>query len=346
MKLGVALGYSGASFSIDTDAIREIEALGYDSIWTAEAYGSDAVSPAAWILALTSRITVGTAIIQMPARTPTVAAMTAITLQALSGGRFVLGIGPSGPQVVEGWYGVPYGRPLTRTREYIAIIRQVLAREAPLEHRGFHYQIPFAGEGATGLGKPLKSILHGDPGLKIFTGAFTPAGVRTAAAVADGFFPVFMNPERFDLFEDALNEGFAEAGGGKGLADFEIAPFVPVCMGDDLDACRLPVKQHLALYVGGMGARGKNFYNDYATRLGYGDAAKSVQDLFLGGKQREAVAAVPDGLVDDIALVGPRERIADRLAAWKDAAAKRHVTSLLASDASPEALRVLAEEVL
>lgn len=346
MKLGVALGYSGAEFSIDSTMIGEIESLGYDSIWTSEAYGSDAISPAAWILALTSRITVGTAIIQMPSRTPTLAAMTANTLQALSGGRFVLGIGPSGPQVVEGWYGQPYGRPLTRTREYIEIIRHILAREAPLEHDGFHYSIPYAGDGATGLGKPLKSILHSRHGLKIFTGTITPAGIRTAAEIADGFFPLFLNPERFDLLEPSIDEGFAKAAPGKSRSAFEILPFVPVSLGDDLAACRLPVKQILALYVGGMGARGKNFYNDYVQRLGYVDEAIAIQDLFLDGKQREAVAAVPDELVDKVALIGSRERIVDRLGAWKEAATNGHVTTLLAERASPEALRLLAEEVL
>ena len=227
MKIGVTIGYSGSSFSVPPDELKEIESLGYDSVWTSEAYGSDALTPAAWALAHTERITVGTAIIQMGARTPTAAAMAAMTLQALSGDRFVLGIGPSGPQVIEGWYGIPYGKPLTRTREYIEIIRKILAREAALEHAGEHYTIPATGPGTTGLGRPLKSILHAKPGLKIFTGAFTPAGVRTAAEVADGFFPVFMNPERFDLFEEPLNEGFAAAGGGKSLAGFEIAPFVP-----------------------------------------------------------------------------------------------------------------------
>ncbi len=346
MKLGVAIGYSGAKFVIDTQRIQEIESLGYDSIWTSEAYGSDAVSPAAWILALTSKITVGTAIMQMPARTPTMAAMTAMTLQALSGGRFALGIGPSGPQVVEGWYGVASEKPLERTREYIAIIRQIVAREAPMTHDGHHYQIPYTGHGSAGLGKPLKSILHGPHGLKIYTGAFTPAGVRTAAEVADGFFPLFMNPERADLLLGPLEEGFAKAGNGKGLDTFETQPFVPVSMGDDLDECRLPIKQHLALYIGGMGARGKNFYNAYACRLGYEDEARTVQDLFLDGKHKDAVAAVPDQLVDDISLIGPRERILDRLEAWKDAGQKRHVTTLVANEAGPEALRLLAEEIL
>lgn len=346
MKLGVAIGYSGAQFSINTQQIQEIESLGYDSIWTSEAYGSDAVSPAAWILALTSKITVGTAIMQMPARTPTMAAMTAMTLQALSGGRFALGIGPSGPQVVEGWYGVASEKPLGRTREYIDIIRQIVAREAPMTHDGHYYQIPYTGPGSAGLGKPLKSILHGPHGLKIYTGAFTPAGVRTAAEVADGFFPLFMNPEKAELLLEPLEEGFAKAGNGKGLDNFETMPFVPVSMGDDLDECRLPIKQHLALYVGGMGARGKNFYNTYACNLGYEAEAKTVQDLFLDGKHKEAVAAVPDTLVDDLSLIGPRERILDRLEAWKEAGSKRHVTTLVANEASLEALRLLAEELL
>ena len=346
MKLGIALGYSGAHFSIDMDLIHEAESLGYDSIWTAEAYGSDAVTPAAWILGQTSTVTVGTAIMQMATRTPTMAAMTAMTLQELSGGRFVLGLGPSGPQVIEGWHGVPYGKPLTRLREYVAIVRQILAREGPLEHSGEHYQIPNTGPGTTGLGKPLKSILHGDPTTKIFSGTFTPAGVRTAAEVCDGMFPVLMNPERFDLFETSLNEGFAKAGGGKSLESFAISPFVHVHMGDDLDACRLPIKQHLALYVGGMGARDKNFYNDYARNLGYEAEAIEIQDLFLDGKHKEAVAAVPDALVDDLSLVGPKERIAERLEVWKEASNKGHVDTLLASNASREAIQALAELVL
>jgi F420-dependent oxidoreductase-like protein len=346
MKLGIVVGYSGATFSVDMDLIAEAEGLGYESVWTSEAYGSDAISPAAWILAQTSTIKVGTAIIQMPARTPTMAAMTAMTLQALSGGRFMLGIGPSGPQVIEGWYGVPYGRPVTRTREYIAIIRKIMARQEKLVHDGEHYRIPFTGAGATGLGKPLKSILHGDPSLKILTGAFTPAGVRVAAEVADGFFPVWMNPERFDVFEDALADGFAKAPGGKGLDTFDIMPFVTVCLGDDLEACRMKVKRKLALYVGGMGARGRNFYNDYTQRLGHEAAAAKIQDLFLDGKHREAALAVPDDYVDQIALVGSRERIAERLQVWREAAAKGHVSAILLSEASLDAVRLIAEELL
>ena len=346
MQLGIIAGYSPATLSIPMDLIREAEQLGFSSVWTAEAWGSDAVSPAAWILAQTEKIRVGTAIMQMPGRTPAMTAMTAMTLDSLSGGRFVLGLGPSGPQVVEGWHGVAYGRPLTRTKEYISIIRTILERKERLEHEGYHYQIPFRGEGASGLGKPLKSILHGDPALKIYTASISTAGMECAGEVADGVFPVWMNPERYDLFEESLSKGFAKAGGGKSLEDFEIAPFCTVVMGDDLEKCRVPVKHALALYIGGMGARGKNFYNDYAKRLGYPDAAKEIQDLYLGGKKSEAAAAVPDQLVDDVALVGPEDRIRDRLQAWKEAGAKRHVGSLLAGTGDVNALRVLSEEIL
>jgi len=346
MKLGLVAGYSPAKLALPIDLIREAEDLGFDSVWTAEAYGSDAVSPAAWILASTTRIKVGTAIMQMPARTPACCAMTAMTLYALSDGRFILGLGPSGPQVVEGWHGVAYGRPLTRTREYISIIRKILERKEPVTHEGFHYQMPYRGPDATGLGKPLKSILHGDPAMKIYTASISPSGMECAGEVADGVFPVWMSPEKFHLFEEHLSKGFAKAGGGKSLDRFDVAPFVTVVLGDDLEKCRMPVKGMLALYIGGMGAREKNFYNDYATRMGYEEAAVRIQDLYLDGKKAEAMAAVPDELVDEVALVGPAARVRDRLQAWKDAGAKGHVGSLLAAGASPEALRLLAEEVL
>ncbi len=346
MKLGILLGYAGKRVSLDMAPILSAERLGFDSVWTAEAYGSDAVSTAAWVLAQTTRIKVGTAIMQMPARTPACTAGTAIALSQLSGGRFLLGLGPSGPQVVEGWHGVAYGKPLTRTREYVAIIRKILAREAPLEHEGMHYQLPYRGPDATGLGKPLKSITYPDPDLAIYTASISPAGLRCAAEVADGVIPVWMNPERFDLFEKPLQEGFAAAGGGKGLDRFDIAPFVSVSLGDDLEACRMPVKGMLALYVGGMGARGKNFYNDYAARLGYEEAAAKIQDLYLDGKKMEAMAAVPDQLVDDVALVGPRERIRERLQAWRQAGARGQVGAMLVAAASPEVQQLLAEELL
>ncbi len=347
MKLGMVLGTGGSHYSIDMALVKEVENLGFDSIWTTEAWGSDAISPAAWILAQTSRIKVGTGIIQMPTRSPALAAMTAMTLQDLSGGRFMLGLGPSGPQVIEGWHGLPYGRPLTRTREYIEIIRKVLARREPLQHQGYHYQIPYQGEGASGLGKPLKSILHGDPAaLKIVTGTISPAGVRTAGEVTDGMIPVFMNPDNFSYFEGPLNEGFAKAEADKSLDEFAIMPFCTVIVNDDLDAARLPVKQNLGLYIGGMGARDKNFYNDYAKRLGYEAEAVAIQDHFLAGRRHEAVAAVPDSLVDEVSLVGPSARIAERLQDWKQAASRRHVDTLLARIDDVDTARLLAESVL
>jgi len=288
MKLGMLFRYKGAAVAPRLEEVREAERLGYDSVWSGEAYGTDAVTPTAWVLASTTRIKAGTSIMQMPARTPACTAMTAMTLQALSGGRFLLGLGPSGPQVVEGWHGVAFGKPLLRTREYIAIVRQAFAREAPVEFQGEHYRIPYDGPGASGLGKPLKSILHPDPDLKIYTAAIAPAGLRTAGEVADGVQPIFMSPEKADVVAGPVAEGLAKAGGGKSLADFDIAPFVRVSMGDDVQACRDALKPELALYIGGMGAREKNFYNDYATRLGYGDAAAKIQDAFLGGRRGEA----------------------------------------------------------
>jgi len=342
MRLGLLTGYFGPDIRIDYDLILEAERLGFDSVWTSEAYGCDAIVPLAIIAAKTTTIGLGTAIVQMPARTPAMAAMTAMTLDRLSGGRFRLGIGPSGPQVVEGWHGVAYGRPLTRTREYVSIVRKVLAREGRLEHQGHHYQIPYTGEGATGLGKPLKSILHGRADMKIYTAAITPKGLACSGEVADGVFPVWMDPSKPEALIPYIEEGIAKSGGAKKMHDFDIAPFVTCIVGDDLDACRMPVKGMLALYIGGMGARGKNFYTDYATRLGYEEAAIKIQDLYLDGKKGEAMAAVPDELADSISLIGTPERIADRVQAWKDSAA----TTLLLGAQQPEAIRLLAELAL
>ena len=346
MKLGLLLGYSGASMDVGLDKVLEAESLGYDSIWTSEAWGSDAITPAAWILAQTTKIKVGTAICQMQSRTPALMAMTSMTLNAMSGNRFILGVGPSGPQVIEGWHGVTYGKPLLRTKEYIEIIRKVLKREGPLEHHGEHYQIPYRGEGSTGLAKPLKSILHADPAMKIYSASFSPKGVENAAECADGIFPIFMSPEKFGLFDEPLNKGFAKAE-GKSLDNFDILPFVECEMGDDLDACRQPIKEHMAFYIGGMGARNKNFYNDFCKRLGYEEAAVEIQDKFLGRDRDGAAAAVPDALVDEVALVGPRERIRERLQEWKNAAKERKVDSmLLRGSTKVDAMRVIAEEVL
>ena len=346
MKLGMLFGYSGKNVVVPMDLIRHAESLGYDSVWTAEAYGSDAVTPAAWILAQTEKIKVGTAIMQAPGRSPACAAMTAMTLNQLSEGRFIFGLGPSGPQVVEGWHGASYARPLSRMREYVEICRKIMAREEPVTYEGYHYSLPYQGEGATGLGKPLKSILRPDKDIPIYTAAITPGGVRLAAEVADGFFPVWMNPERYDIFADAVDEGFAEAGADKSLDDFTVAPFVSVVMGDDLEQCRNAVKPGLALYIGGMGAKSKNFYNDYAVKLGYEAEAAQIQDLYLSGKQGEATMLVPDQLVDDVHLVGPKERIVERLQAWKEAGSKRHVGAMLLGCQQPEALEVVAEAIL
>jgi F420-dependent oxidoreductase-like protein len=347
MKLGIGAVSFGPKAQINLDLIRRAEALGFDSAWTAEAYGNDAVSTATWILAQTTRIKVGTAIMQMPARTPAMAAMTAMTLDHLSGGRFLLGLGPSGPQVIEGWHGVPYGKPLTRTREYIAIIRKILAREGPLEFHGEEYDIPATGAGTTGLGKPLKSILHGNPRIPIYTASISPNGLRCAAEVADGVFPMMVDPEKFDvLYLPYLQEGFAKAGGGKSLADFAVLPGVSVIVTDEPEKARMAVKGGMALYIGGMGARNKNFYNDLAKRLGYEAAAVRIQDLFLAGRKGEAAAAVPDALLDAVHLIGPKDRIRARLAAWKEAGRKGWVHTMNVSTSQPEALELLAEELL
>jgi len=336
MRLALHLSYSGPSFGLDMDRILEAERLGFDSVWTAEAYGSDAVSPAAWIAARTSRIHVGTAIMQLAGRTPAMTAMTAMTLDALSGRRFRLGLGVSNPQVVEGWHGQPFGKPLGRTREYVAIVRAVLRRERPLEHRGEHYRIPYAGPDATGLGKPLRSILHGRADLPIYLAAIGPRNVALAAEIADGWIPTFFSPWRMAMFREWLDEGFRARGGAP--AAFDVMPSVGVVVGDRVDECRAAVKARLALYVGGMGARNRNFYNELARRYGYEAAAKTIQDLYLSGRKAEAEAAVPDALVDEVALCGPRERIRERLGEWKAAG----VTTLMVGG-NADALRTVAE---
>lgn len=346
MKLATTIKFLPGHAGIDIDLVLEAERLGFDAVWAGEAYGTDAVSPVAWVLARTGRIKAGTSIMQMPARTPACAAMTAMTLQALSGNRFLCGIGPSGPQVVEGWHGVPFGKPLARTREYVAIIRQVLERKAPLEHHGEHYDIPYTGPGSTGLGKPLRSIIHGDPSLKIYTASVSPAGLRTSGEVADGVLPFFMSPEKAAAIVDPIVEGRARVGKSRDLADFDNAPYVRVSMGDDVVKCRDTLRPGLALYIGGMGARSANFYNDLARRMGYEAEAALIQDLFLAGKRQEAAAAVPDALIDETSLVGPPERIRDRLQAWREIADRNWVGSLLLTGADAAAMRMIAESVL
>ena len=337
MRLGLNLGYFGAAApSMLVPLVQRAESLGFDSVWTAEAYGSDSIVPLTWVAAHTTTIRCGTAIMQMPARTPASTAMTAATFDLLSEGRFLLGLGLSGPQVVEGWHGEAYGKPLGKTREYVSIVRSILAREGPLEHHGAHYDIPYSGNDATGLGKPLKLILHPRRAdIPIYLAAIGPKNVALSAEIADGWLPIFFAPERFA-------ETYGDAFTATDLDEFDIAPTVTVVLGDDVDACRSTVKPMLALYIGGMGARGRNFYNDLACRYGYEGAAAQIQDLYLDGKKADAVAAVPDALVDEVALCGPKERIADLLEPWKASP----VTTLIVGAAQPEALEVVAELAL
>ena len=345
MKLGFLLGYSGKHIHMPIELIQQAESMGYDSVWTAEAYGNDAVTSAAYVLAQTSKIRVGTAIMQMPARTPAMCAMTAMSLDQLSGGRFIVGLGASGPQVVEGWHGVPYGKPVTRTKEYIQIMRKIFEREGPVEFDGQMYQMPNQSEGTTGLGKPLKSILAATD-IPIYTASITPAGLRCAGEVADGVFPVWMDPNKYGVLGESIEQGFEKAGNGKSLKDFDIAPFVTVAMNDDLDAAYDALRPWLALYIGGMGAKNKNFYHEYATRLGYGDAANQIQELYLSGKKPEAEALVPNELLDEVSLIGPRERIIERLGPWKEAGKRGEVGSMLLGVQDPVVLELLANEML
>lgn len=339
MRLGLQLGYDDPRAGVAL--AQEADRLGFHSVWTSEAYGTDAVTPMAWIAATTERVAVGSAIMQMPARTPAATATTVATLDLLSGGRALLGLGTSGPQVAEGWHGQAWGRPLARTREYVEIVRQVLRREAPLEHHGAHYDIPYTGPGATGLGKPLRLIVHPlRAEVPIYLAALGPRNVALAAEIADGWLPIFFSPERFgEVHGASLDEGFARRGGRP--AGWDVAPLVPVVVADDVQACRDFLKPMLALYVGGMGARGQNFYNRLAGRYGYEAEAAAIQDLYLDGKKGEAAAAVPDALVDEIALVGDRARIADRLEAWRGCGA----TTLVLQARQPEALQLVAELV-
>jgi F420-dependent oxidoreductase-like protein len=332
------LGYSAGKVDLPFELVREADRLGVHAVWTAEAYGSDAVSPLAWLGALTNNIKLGTAIMQMPGRTPANAAMTAMTLNQLSGGRFLLGLGLSGPQVVEGWHGVSYAQPLARTREYVAIVRRIFRRESPLTFEGRHYHIPYRGEDATGLGKPLKSTLAADPDIPIYLAAIGPKNVELAAEIADGWLPIFFAPERYDaIFKEHVAAGLAKS--GRALEQFDIAPTVSVVINDNLDVGYNMLRPMLALYVGGMGARGKNFYYDLAVRYGFEAEAAVIQDLYLAGDKGAAMARVPAELIDAVALVGPRERVRERLSIWRDSP----VTTLNMTVFDVETLRTMVE---
>ncbi len=335
LKIGLQLGYWGAGPDPRmVELAQEAEKLGYDAVFTAEAWGSDVFTPLAWIGAHTSKIRLGTGIAQLSARAPTATAMAALTLDHLSGGRMILGMGVSGPQVVEGWYGQPFGKPLARTREYVNIVRQVLQRKEPVTNDGVHYPLPYTGEGSWGLGKPLKSITHPlRESLPIFLGAEGPKNVAMTAEIADGWLPLYYSPYRQEVYADQI----AHARPG-----FEIMQGVSVNIGDDIEEALMPVKRNLALYIGGMGAQSRNFHNELMQRMGFEAEAAKIQELFLSGKKDEAVQAVPTAFADEISLAGPMERIRERLDAWRETP----VTSIMVSTRDPDQLRTFAGLVL
>ncbi len=334
LKLGLQMGYWGALPPPDmVGTAQHAETLGYDSVFTAEAWGNDAFTPLAWIGAHTSRIRLGTSIAQLSARTPTATAMAALALDHLSGGRMILGLGVSGPQVVEGWYGQPFSKPLARTREYVDIVRQVLRREAPVVNAGPHYPLPFTGEGAWGLGKSLKAITHPlRADLPIFLGTEGPKNVALTAEIADGWFPLYYSPYRQEVYAESLT-------GAK--PGFEIAQMVIVNLDDDLERALYPVKAMLGFYIGGMGASKQNFHKNLMARMGFEAEAAHVQQLFTEGKRDEAIAAVPTDFADEISLTGSRARIKDRLQAWRDTP----VTTLLVATHERSMLETMAELV-
>jgi F420-dependent oxidoreductase-like protein len=315
--------------------------LGFDSVWTAEAYGSDALTPLAWWGSTTSRVRLGTGIAQLSARPPTTLAMAAMTLDHLSGGRVIIGVGVSNPQVVEGWYGQPYPRPLERTREYVDVMRAVISRQGPVTYEGRQYQLPFPG--GTGLGKPLKSTLHpARTEIPIFIAAEGPKNTALAAEIGDGWLPMFFSPKANDFYADALAAGFAAPGARHTQATFEVAGGpLAVVVDDDVERAADALRPVLALYIGGMGARGVNFHHDVFVRLGYADVAATVQDRYLAGDKAGAAAAIPTALVEEVALVGPLAKIRDELPLWKET-----VLTTMILTADPRHLPTLAELVV
>ena len=334
MKLGLGIGAFGPPGGARiVELAREAENLGYDTIWAPEIYGADCFTPLTWIGAHTERINLGSSIMQISARTPASAAMHAVALDYLSNGRLILGIGVSGPQVVEGWYGQPYPKPLARTREWVSIFRKIISRDGPVSFDGKHYQLPL--QGGTGLGKPLKLILHPvRERIPVYLGAEGPKNVAMSAEICDGWIPMFLSPYRMmDMYKDAMRIR---------NKDFEIAAAVPVIVDDDVQRGLDQIKQNVGFYVGGMGAKNFNVHKDHVVRMGFGDAAERIQELFFAGRRDEAMAAVPNELCDEIALVGPRERIRERLAAWKESP----VTMINVGSGNPDTLRFMAEELL
>lgn len=338
MKLAIGIGYSGGRVELPIDMVQRAEQLGYDSVWSAEAYGSDAVTPLAYLAAKTSRIKLGTGILQIPARTPAMCAMTMSTLDALSGGRVLVGLGMSGPQVIEGWHGVSYGRPAARIREYVEILHKIWDRREPVAFDGKVYRLPYQGDDASGLGKPLKSILHSRR-LPVYLATMKPLSIRITAELADGWLPIWFSPYRMSMFTADLEKGFARAGNGKSLDTFDVVAGCTVVIGDDVAACLAQLKPTLALYVGGMGAKGRNFHNEMVSKYGYADVAAEIQDLYLAGRKQEATALVPDELCDEISLCGPPARIRERFGAWQQAGVK----TMMVQSSQPEALALMAD---
>ena len=340
IKLGYNTGYWGSGPPHGAlEGIKEADRLGFDSVWTAEAYGSDALTPLAWWGAQTQNVRLGTGIIQMSARTPSATAMAAMTIDHLSNGRFILGLGASGPQVVEGWYGQPYPKPLARTREYVEVVRSILKRDKPIDHHGVFYDIPL--RGGSGLGKPLKSTVHPlRKDIPIFLGAEGPKNVALAGEICDGWLPLFFSPKEDAFYRKCLNEGFAKSGEANKSDRFEVASGVMIIPGDDVEACANYVRPFLALYAGGMGARGANFHFEVFARMGYEDVALKVQDLYLAGKKEEAAASIPLAMVEDVALVGPMAKIKDEMAKWRETC----ITTFLISG-PPQVLETYAELV-
>ncbi len=341
LKLGLNMGYwAGGPPPGALESIQEAERLGFDSIWTAEAYGSDALIPLAWWGSSTERIKLGTAIVQISARTPAATAMAALTLDHLSGGRLILGLGVSGPQVVEGWYGQSFAKPLARMREYIGILRDIWARTGPVTNEGPHYPLPLPD--GTGLGKPLKSSLHPlREDIPIYLAAEGPKNIAMAAELCDGWLAIFYSPHHEDLYSDSLKEGFARPGARRRPEEFEVAATVPLIVTDDPESAMDMVRPMYALYFGGMGARGANFHANVPIRMGFEGEVKEIQDLYLSGKKDEAAAAVPTELIEQLTLIGPADKIRHDLEAWRDSAV---TTLLVGGDAAM--LRQAAELVL
>jgi F420-dependent oxidoreductase-like protein len=339
LKLGLGLGYAASTLELPIARIQRAEALGFDAVWTSETYSSDAITPLAYIAALTTKMRLGTGIAQLAARTPANLAMSAQTIDALAGGhRMIVGLGVSGPQIVEGWYGQPWGRPNARIRDYVAIMKKIFRREGPVAHDGTEISLPYRGPGSSGLGKPLKSILHGNPDIPILLGTTTPANVRMTAEIADGWISMHLAPDSLGKYRQLLQEGLAKRSDGKSIEDFEIQTSLKIEITKDVRAALDALKSTAALFVGGMGAKDKNFHKDCMVERGYRDAADRVQELYLAGRKDEAAAAVPDEFVDDEALIGPPDRIRERWRPWLESG----VTSVSLLNASDEAVELMA----